>query len=237
MPNIAQVLKSEIQRLARKEIKDATTGLRKDNVKLKRTVAENKRRLKDLEKQNKKLSVEVEKQIPQPTVTIKDTEVDKARITPKMIKAIRKQFGISQKEFAKLIGVSLGSVASWELKKGHFKFKDIKTKSSIVEVRGLTKDEVQERLGQKSPVKKKPAVIKAKQVKKAVVKKGSAKNKSAPSMTETILKIVARYKRGVSISKIKDMTGFDHRKITNVLYFSKKNGKIKGLGKGVYVMK
>ena len=51
MSNIAQILKQEIQRLSRKEIKDATTGLRKDNVTLKRTIAEHKRRLKELEKQ------------------------------------------------------------------------------------------------------------------------------------------------------------------------------------------
>jgi DNA-binding transcriptional regulator YiaG len=38
-----------------------------------------------------------------------------------MIKAIRKQFGISQKEFSTLIGVSLASVAGWEQKKGQLK--------------------------------------------------------------------------------------------------------------------
>jgi transcriptional regulator with XRE-family HTH domain len=220
MSNIAKILKEEIQRLARREIKDATTGLRKDNVKLKRTIGEHKRRIKELEKQNKKLSTEIEKQIPQPAAPVPDTEVQKARITAKMIKAIRKQLGITQKEFASLIGISLGSVASWELKKGRLQFRNIKAKDAIAQVKGLRKAEVQERLGKKPSVKKEQAVKKAKPDMKKIVKKGAGKKKSQPTMTETIIKIIARYKKGVSISKLKDMTGLDDRKVRNVLYFS-----------------
>lgn len=45
MPHIARILKEEIQRLARKEVKVATAVLRKDTIALKRAVAELKRRV------------------------------------------------------------------------------------------------------------------------------------------------------------------------------------------------
>ena len=48
MPNIAAVLREEIVRLARKEIRKQTNVLRKASVQYRRDIAEMKRRVSDL---------------------------------------------------------------------------------------------------------------------------------------------------------------------------------------------
>ncbi len=91
----------------------------------------------------------------------------------------------------------------------------------------MTITEAQERLG-KIPTKKAAPDHK---------RKKPASKKSEPTAREVILKIISRYKKGVTISKLKELTRFDDKKIRNVLYFAAKQRKIKGLSRGVYAMK
>ncbi|MEK8022920.1 MAG: helix-turn-helix domain-containing protein [Candidatus Hydrogenedentota bacterium] len=41
----------------------------------------------------------------------------KGRLSPRLVKSLRSKMGLSQGKFAKLLGVSLGSVVNWELGK------------------------------------------------------------------------------------------------------------------------
>ncbi len=41
-------------------------------------------------------------------------EVKKSRFSPRLIKTLRKKLGVTQKELAILIGITVGAVASWE---------------------------------------------------------------------------------------------------------------------------
>ncbi len=100
-------------------------------------------------------------------------------------------------------------------------------------------------------VTKKKAVKKAKTVKKAPVKKASAKKaiakkapakkavarKKAPQATATdkILKIIKRSKKGVDVPTLKKKTGFDDKKVRNIIFRASKEGKIKKSGRGIYV--
>jgi transcriptional repressor NrdR len=54
-------------------------------------------------------------------------------------------------------------------------------------------------------------------------------------MTETVLKIIRRHKKGVNISKLKAKTGFDNRKIYHIIYNLKQQGKVKSGGIGIYI--
>ncbi|MBW2569789.1 MAG: hypothetical protein JRD93_17935 [Deltaproteobacteria bacterium] len=54
-------------------------------------------------------------------------------------------------------------------------------------------------------------------------------------MTEAVLKIIRRHKNGVDISKLKDKTGFDNKKIVNIVHELKKQGKVKSRGIGIYL--
>jgi predicted transcriptional regulator of viral defense system len=54
--------------------------------------------------------------------------------------------------------------------------------------------------------------------------------------TDTILKIIKRFKRGVDIPKLKDRTGFDGSKIRNILDQPSSQGRIKKISRGVYTL-
>lgn len=153
MPNIAQVMKAEIIRLAQKEIRAATTKLRQDNAELKRRVAEHKRRITKLEKDNRALVSGATKRRRKSLPATED-EIQKARITAKLIRSIRSKLKVSQADFAKLVGVSSLSVYQWERKSGRLTFRG-NSKASIVEVRKLTPGEAKDRLeGMKGGVEK-----------------------------------------------------------------------------------
>lgn len=94
---------------------------------------------------------------------------------------------------------------------------------------------------------KKKAVKKAKVVKKAAAKKAPAKKKTAAkkapakkkvsqvTATDKILKIVKRSKKGVDVPTLKKKTGFDDKKVRNIVFRASKEGKIKKSGRGIYV--
>ena len=149
MPNIQEVLRAEIQRLARREIKTAITGLKKDNVTLKRTVADHKRRLVQLERDNKRLLGQAMK-LRETAAKPAENEVQKARITAKMIRSIRGRLGLSQAAFAEILGVHQVSVYEWERKEGRLTFRNPETKTEIVRLRGMTKAEVAKLLEEES---------------------------------------------------------------------------------------
>jgi len=71
--------------------------------------------------------------------------------------------------------------------------------------------------------------------KKARERKAAKRKEKSLMMTETVLKIVKRHKMGIDISKLKNKTGFDGKKIHNIVFKLKKEGKIKSPHKGFYV--
>ena len=73
---------------------------------------------------------------------------------------------------------------------------------------------------------------KAKPVKKAVTKKPAKEKTTETAYANLLANIDAN---GVSVKDLKSKTGFDSRKISNMLYRAKKQGKIKSEQKGVYV--
>jgi predicted Rossmann fold nucleotide-binding protein DprA/Smf involved in DNA uptake len=79
---------------------------------------------------------------------------------------------------------------------------------------------------EKAQAAKKP---KAKAVKKAVAKKPTL------SAGETVLAIVKRSRKGIDKATLIKKTGFEGRKIWDIIYRLKKEGKIKSAGRGLYV--
>jgi hypothetical protein len=87
----------------------------------------------------------------------------------------------------------------------------------------------------KAPAKKAPAKKKA-STKKAPAKKAVAKKKTAQATaTDKILRIVKRSKKGVDVPTLKKKTGFDDKKVRNIVFRASKEGKIKKSGRGIYV--
>lgn len=66
-------------------------------------------------------------------------------------------------------------------------------------------------------------------------KKVTPQKSKAPTATDIVYQIIARYKNGVNSATIKKNTGFNDKKVQNIIYKLKKQGKIKSTAKGVYV--
>ena len=106
-----------------------------------------------------------------------------------------------------------------------------KTESLMKAVGRIEKAETAK--AKKAPPKIAP---KAKAVKKVAAKNAPAKKtKSKLTATDEVLNIINRSKKGVSVKAIIKKTGFDQRKIANILFRVSKMGKIKSMSRGVYV--
>ncbi len=66
------------------------------------------------------------------------------------------------------------------------------------------------------------------------MKKGTPKKVAVPTASETVLKVINRSKKGVNTAALIEKTGFNTKKIRNVVFRLKKQGKIKSPKKGVY---
>ena len=92
--------------------------------------------------------------------------------------------------------------------------------------------------GKKAKVTKKVTAKHArlKTIKKAPAKKAPVKKKTAKlTATDKVLKIIMGRKRGVNTATLVKKTGFNQKKVTNILQRTYKQGKIKRVGKGIYV--
>ena len=77
----------------------------------------------------------------------------------------------------------------------------------------------------------------AKPAKAKTTKKAPAKKKTAqPTATDQVLGIINGSKDGVNAATLMTKTGFDLKKVRNILARTYKMGKIKRVGKGVYVV-
>ncbi len=140
MPNIAAVLREEIQRLARKEVRAATIPMKKHRAEdrsaiaaLKRQVAELQREIAFLRKQEKR-RIEEEP---------KAKEADGVRFSPKWIAADRKRLGLSARDYGALVGVSMLTIYNWEKGKSKPRAKQL---AAWANVRGIGKREAMKRL-------------------------------------------------------------------------------------------
>jgi hypothetical protein len=76
---------------------------------------------------------------------------------------------------------------------------------------------------------------KAKPIKKSPAKKAPVKKKAAqPTATDKILKIIKGSKKGVDAPTLVKKTGFNQKKVRNILFRTYKQGRIKRLDKGIY---
>jgi hypothetical protein len=86
----------------------------------------------------------------------------------------------------------------------------------------------------KAKVVKKKAVMKA-PAKKVAVKKAAPKKATQATAVDTAFNIITKYKKGVGMAALMEKTGYNQKKIANLLFKLRKQGKIKTLVKGVYV--
>ncbi|MDO9074109.1 MAG: helix-turn-helix domain-containing protein [Rubrivivax sp.] len=143
MANLAALLKAEVARLARKELRAETEALRKTVTSQRSDIAALKRKTSELERALKKLAGASGKteRVPQPVV--ENADAGSFRFRAKGMASNRKRLGLSAEDFGLLVGASGQSVYLWE--KGETKPRE-KNLAAIAGLRGVGKREVAERL-------------------------------------------------------------------------------------------
>lgn len=111
MPDIASVLKAEIGRLARKEVKLQTEATQRASAQHRGEIASLKRRVQELERLVERLAKQAAKASTAPPV-----EADRSahRFSAKGLASQRRRLGLSAEDFARLIGASALSIYKWE---------------------------------------------------------------------------------------------------------------------------
>lgn len=111
MPNIASVLKEEILRLARKEVKSEIEALKKASAHYRSEIASLKRRVTSLEAQTNRLSKNASKNESKDAST---SNASQARFSAKGFASRRQRLGFSAADMGVLLGISAQTVYNWE---------------------------------------------------------------------------------------------------------------------------
>jgi len=141
MPNLATLLKSEISRIARKEVRAETQAFKKASAQYRSDIAALKRRIAGLESALKKL----DKTSSRSRKTAEEPTQQSLRFRVGGFATLRKKLGLSAGDMARLLGVSAQSVYHWESGKSKPRAGQL---AAIAQVRKLGKREAAARLAQ-----------------------------------------------------------------------------------------
>jgi DNA-binding transcriptional regulator YiaG len=114
MTNLASVLKSEVTRLARKEVRAETQTLKKTVATLRSEIAALKRRTSELEKAVKALARMSAKTKRPSEPELSEAEAGQFRFRASGMASNRKRLGLSADDFGLLVGTSGQSIYNWE---------------------------------------------------------------------------------------------------------------------------
>ncbi|MFZ1937429.1 MAG: hypothetical protein WCB27_15775 [Thermoguttaceae bacterium] len=149
MPNVAGVLREEICRLAKKEIRTqigktqrAAAQYRRDIAKLKRLLSQQEKEIRLLKKRT------VQQGRPQ---SDDGKEMEGIRFSARSVRAQRQRLGLSAADYGKLVGVSGLTIYNWE----HEKARPRKAQLvALVAVRNIGKREALAKLAEVEATKK-----------------------------------------------------------------------------------
>lgn len=142
MPNIVVVLRDEILRLARKEVRGQTGILRKVSAQYRRDIARMKRQVADLQRKIGSLEKRVSSE-----GSSREVQADArgVRFTAKGLRSQRRRLGLSAADYGKLVGVTGQTIYSWERGSARPRRQQV---AHIASLRGMGKRQVQNRLEQ-----------------------------------------------------------------------------------------
>ena len=128
MPNIASILKEEIVRLARKELRSETEGLKKASAQYRSEIAALKRRVVALEKQLAGLSKRASNKV---TPKADPETATGVRFSAKGLAKHRQRLGLTAEHMGTLLGVSAQTVYNWEAGKTRPRQQQMTTISAV----------------------------------------------------------------------------------------------------------
>jgi len=140
MPNLGSILKDEIRRLARREIRSQVAVTKRAAAQHRRDIAELKRLVKDLSNRIGFLESQEKRRVSKPAAAVPSGQV---RFSPRWLKAQRERLGLSAADYGKLVGVSGLTIYNWEGGKAKPRREKM---AALVAMRGLGKREALKRL-------------------------------------------------------------------------------------------
>ena len=145
MGKLEAIIKSEIVRLAKREIHKILIPLGRDVWLLKSTVSQLRKAVVTLDR----FAAHQQKELAKRKIRLEapPEEIKKARFSPRLIRSLRKKLRITQKELAILSGVTVGAAHQWEV--GKFQ-PGVGKKARLVALRKLTRNDVRKLLEEKS---------------------------------------------------------------------------------------
>jgi DNA-binding transcriptional regulator YiaG len=141
MGKLEGMIKSEIVRLAKREIRKIARPLSRDVRSMRSTVSQLRKTVFALQRLTARQESESRKE--KVLLEAAPEEVKKSRFSPRLIHTLRKRLGITQKEMATLTGVTVGAIYQWE--QGMFEPRGQK-KGMLVALRKLGRREVRKLL-------------------------------------------------------------------------------------------
>jgi DNA-binding transcriptional regulator YiaG len=141
MGKLEGMIKSEIVRLAKREIRKIARPLSRDVRSMRSTVSQLRKTVLALQRLTARQESESRKE--KVLLEAAPEEVKKSRFSPRLIHTLRKRLGITQKEMATLTGVTVGAIYQWE--QGMFEPRGQK-KGMLVALRKLGRREVRKLL-------------------------------------------------------------------------------------------
>ena len=144
MGKLEATIRFEIERVAKREMRQFSIPLKREVQLLKKMASHLRKAVLPLQR----FAAHQQKELSKREIRLEATpeEVRKSRLSPRLIKSLRKHLGITQKELAILTGVTIGAAHQWEI--GKFNPKPEK-KAAFVALRKLGRDEVKKLLEEK----------------------------------------------------------------------------------------
>jgi len=141
MAKFETIIKSEIVRLAKREVRKISVPLARDVRSLKSVVSQLRKSVLMLQRITASQQKELEKG--KKPLEAAPEEVKISRFSPRLIRSLRSHLGITQKDLAILTDVTVGAVHQWE--SGKFK-PSTKKKAAMVALRKLGRREAKKLL-------------------------------------------------------------------------------------------
>jgi len=143
--NMAKVLREEIQRVAKRQVRTELAPLRRDGVRLKKSVADLRRQIAALNRSSRELVKKVT-----PVMVARETEdatqnAGKLRPSSKSLKRLRARLGLTQAQFGQLLGVSGQAVVQWASREGRVRMRTT-TLAALARIQNIGKREAWRRL-------------------------------------------------------------------------------------------
>jgi DNA-binding transcriptional regulator YiaG len=146
MPNIASILKAEISRVARKEVRAEIETLKKASVLHRSSIAALRRQVSALEKELRSVAKGSKRRAPAETASDATDSGPARRFSASRLAAHRSKLDLSAAAYGKLAGVSGQTIYNWEQGKARPRPAQLQ---QLAAVRELSRREAAERLDAK----------------------------------------------------------------------------------------